>query len=88
MESKIDKLSWHERPIYPGIPAITNEVAIFILIILVAFVTRFYNLGARVMSHDESLHTYYSWRLETAGDYQHTPLMHGPILFHVTALMY
>ncbi|MCZ2099353.1 MAG: TIGR03663 family protein, partial [Anaerolineae bacterium] len=58
------------------------------MILVLAIATRFVNLGARVMSHDESLHTYYSWRLETAGDYQHTPLMHGPILFHITALSY
>src|SRR5258707_3834257 len=64
-----------------------EAVAYFVLFAL-AILTRFVNLGARVMSHDESLHTYYSWRLETAGDYQHTPLMHGPILFHITALMY
>ncbi len=64
------------------------ELVIYALIFVVAILTRFVNLGARVMSHDESLHTYYSWRLFTAGDYQHTPLMHGPILFHVTALMY
>ena len=45
-------------------------------------------LGARVMSHDESLHTYYSWRLYDAGDFQHTPLMHGPLLFHAVAFFY
>lgn len=60
----------------------------YILIIALAIFTRFYHLGDRVMSHDESLHTYYSWRLYTAGDFQHTPLMHGPILFHVTAFFY
>ena len=64
------------------------EAVAYIVLFMLAILTRFVNLGARVMSHDESLHTYYSWRLETAGDYQHTPLMHGPILFHVTALMY
>jgi predicted membrane-bound mannosyltransferase/DNA-binding beta-propeller fold protein YncE len=60
----------------------------FIAIFAIAVFTRFYDLGARVMSHDESLHTYYSWLLYRNGDFQHTPLMHGPILFHVTALSY
>ncbi|MEP7293006.1 MAG: flippase activity-associated protein Agl23, partial [Chloroflexota bacterium] len=64
------------------------EAVAYFTIFALAILSRFVNLGARVMSHDESLHTYYSWRLETAGDFQHTPLMHGPILFHVTALMY
>jgi uncharacterized protein (TIGR03663 family) len=60
----------------------------FILIFVLAVFSRFAGLGDRVMSHDESLHTYYSWRLYTAGDFQHTPLMHGPILFHATAFFY
>ena len=68
--------------------AVNWEAVAYFALFVLAILTRFVNLGARVMSHDESLHTYYSWRLETAGDYQHTPLMHGPILFHVTALMY
>ena len=88
MESKKDNLSWHERPIHPGLPAITTEVAIFICIMLVAFVTRFYNLGARVMSHDESLHTYFSWLLYKGDGYQHNPMMHGPLQFHLIALSY
>ena len=88
MESKKDNLSWHQRPIHPGIPAITFEVAIFIFIILMAFVSRFYNLGARVMSHDESLHTYFSWLLYKGDGYQHNPMMHGPLQFHLIALSY
>lgn len=60
----------------------------YVLIFLVAIFTRFYDLGARVMSHDESLHVYYSYRLFRDGDFQHTPLMHGPILFHITAFIY
>ncbi|MDZ4767979.1 MAG: TIGR03663 family protein [Chloroflexota bacterium] len=59
-----------------------------ILIFALAVFSRFAGLGDRVMSHDESLHTYYSWRLYDAGDFQHTPLMHGPILFHATAFFY
>jgi predicted membrane-bound mannosyltransferase/DNA-binding beta-propeller fold protein YncE len=45
-------------------------------------------LGARVMSHDESLHTLYSQYLAVGRGYTHTPLMHGPFLFHITALSY
>ena len=79
---------WLERPIHPALPAITNEVAIFAAIILMAFATRFYNLGARVMSHDESLHTYFSWLFYKGGGYQHNPMMHGPLQFHLIALSY
>jgi predicted membrane-bound mannosyltransferase/streptogramin lyase len=82
------KTSWLERPIHPALPAITNELAIFAGIILLAIITRFYNLEARVMSHDESLHTYFSWLLYRGQGYQHTPMMHGPFQFHILALSY
>jgi predicted membrane-bound mannosyltransferase/DNA-binding beta-propeller fold protein YncE len=64
------------------------EVIAYTLILIVAVLTRFVDLGARVMSHDESLHTYYSWRLYEYGEFVHTPLMHGPVLFHMVALFY
>jgi predicted membrane-bound mannosyltransferase/DNA-binding beta-propeller fold protein YncE len=79
---------WLDRPIHPSLPAITNEVAIFLLIILAAFITRLFNLEARVMSHDESLHTYFSYLLYKGQGYQHTPMMHGPFQFHLLALTY
>src|SRR5688572_685976 len=86
MNSKTN--SWLERPIHPALPAITNEIALFSGIILLAVITRFYDLGARVMSHDESLHTYFSWLLYRGQGYQHTPMMHGPWQFHWIALSY
>ena len=64
------------------------EVAVYILIFLLAIFTRFYILEERVMSHDESLHTRYSYNLFADGSFQHTPLMHGPVLFHATAFSY
>jgi predicted membrane-bound mannosyltransferase/DNA-binding beta-propeller fold protein YncE len=83
-----NKTTWLERPIHSALPVITNEVALFAGIILLAIVTRFYNLDARVMSHDESLHTYFSWLLYRGQGYQHTPMMHGPWQFHWIALSY
>ncbi|MBE7469117.1 MAG: TIGR03663 family protein [Anaerolineales bacterium] len=64
------------------------ELTLYIIFFIIAVITRFYDLGARVMSHDESLHTLYSWNLYAGKGYQHDPLMHGPSLFHITALMY
>ncbi len=60
----------------------------WILLFMVAIATRFYALGARAMSHDESLHTLYSYYLYNAGNYDHNPMMHGPFLFHANALIY
>ncbi len=80
--------SWLQRSIHPALPAITNEIALFAGIMLLAILTRFYDLGTRVMSHDESLHTYFSWLLYRGQGYQHTPMMHGPFQFHIIALTY
>ncbi len=53
-----------------------------------ALVTRFYDLGVRTMSHDESLHTQFAWYLEQGRGFQHSPLMHGVLRFEVTAFVY
>ncbi|NWF65124.1 MAG: TIGR03663 family protein, partial [Chloroflexi bacterium] len=82
------KRNWLDRPIHPSLPALTNEVLIFAIIMLAAIATRFYDLGSRVMSHDESLHTYFSWLLYRGQGYEHTPMMHGPLQFHLIALSY
>jgi uncharacterized protein (TIGR03663 family) len=55
--------------------------------LVLAVVSRLWALGARVMSHDESLHVYYSWLLASGKGYAHNPMMHGPFLFEATALM-
>jgi predicted membrane-bound mannosyltransferase/DNA-binding beta-propeller fold protein YncE len=64
------------------------EKTIYIVFILAAFVTRFWDLGSRVMSHDESLHTQFSYQYFIGDGYNHTALMHGPFLFHLTAVSY
>jgi predicted membrane-bound mannosyltransferase/DNA-binding beta-propeller fold protein YncE len=67
---------------------IDAERLAYLVIFILAVLTRFWDLGVRVMSHDESLHTRYSWNLYHGDGFSHTPLMHGPLLFHVTALNY
>jgi predicted membrane-bound mannosyltransferase/sugar lactone lactonase YvrE len=88
VKSMEQKQNWLERPIHPALPNLTNEIAIFAAVILLAIVTRFYDLESRVMSHDESLHTYFSWLLYRGQGYEHSPMMHGPFQFHIVALTY
>ena len=68
------------------------EPASYGLLVLLAAVLRFYNLGARAMHHDESLHGFFSYGFKkqlsqfftsgTAHDsYKHVPFMHGPFQF-------
>ena len=67
---------------------ITLETALYALILVAAVLTRFWDLGSRALHHDESLHAYFSWLLATGQGYAHDPLMHGPFLFHMNALIY
>jgi uncharacterized protein (TIGR03663 family) len=89
VESKVPSQtrSWLDRNIFESIQ-INWETLTFAAILILAVVTRFYDLGTRVMSHDESLHTYFSWLLYRGEGFQHTPLMHGPFQFHMLALSY
>jgi len=64
------------------------EKAIYFIIFLLAVATRFWDLGARAMSHDESLHALYSYYLYSGSGYIHNPMMHGTFLFHANALIY
>ncbi len=67
--------------------SLTWENVVVIFISVMAILTRFTKLGERVMSHDESLHVFYSWQLSNGNGFVHTPMMHGPLLFESTALM-
>ncbi len=64
------------------------ELVAWIALVAVTMATRLWFLGARAMSHDESLHTFYAWRLFNGEGYVHDPMMHGPFLYHLTALVY
>lgn len=66
----------------------TFEHWLWVSLTLVALGMRLVGLGDRALSHDESLHALYSWYLADAFRYSHDPMMHGPFLFHVNALLY
>lgn len=64
------------------------ERILYLVILILAVVTRFYMLGDRAISHDESIHTKFSWNFYAGDGFQHNPMMHGPLLFEATALVY
>lgn len=86
MEIEHEK-AWFDRPL-AEILRPNREKAIYVLILILAVVSRFWDLGARAMSHDESLHALYSYYLYSGSGYIHNPMMHGPFLFHANALIY
>src|SRR3972149_9960415 len=79
--------SWLDRPFLSSFK-LNWETGIIALLLIAAIFTRFYGLGDRVMSHDETTHVYFSWQLYKGNGYQHDPLSHGPLQFHLIALSY
>jgi uncharacterized protein (TIGR03663 family) len=73
---------------FVSIAHLDGEKLAWILLIVVALLSRTIALGDRAMSHDESLHTVYSWQLFDGRGFQHQPMMHGPLKFLLDAGMY
>jgi predicted membrane-bound mannosyltransferase/sugar lactone lactonase YvrE len=63
-------------------------VWILLVILVIALLTRTIDLGTRVMSHDEINHVYFAWLWHDGGRYQHNPVSHGPLQFHLLNLSY
>jgi len=89
VESNVEEQTtgWLDQPISTMLRLDWENVA-WIVLMIIAIVARFYDVGARAMTHDESLHTLYSFYLYDHGDYIHNPMMHGPFLFHLNAFFY
>ncbi len=67
---------------------LSTEATAYIVLLVLAVISRFWDLGSRALHHDESLHAYYSWLYAEGEGYIHNPLMHGPFLFHIDALFF
>lgn len=61
---------------------------VMVLALAFAVVARFYDLASKPLHHDESLFAYYSYYLARGFGYQYQPILHGPVLEHVTALVF
>lgn len=79
--------SWLDRSVLTLV-RINWETVAWTALFIIAAVARFYELGERAMSHDESLHSLYAYYLYDRGNYEHNPMMHGPFRYHITALTY
>ena len=80
--------SWLDRPISSLLPRWNLEILLIAAILILAVVSRFHQVGLRVMSHDEVNHVVPSWELYRGSGYRHDPITHGPLQFHLIALSY
>jgi len=82
--SSAQPASYLDRPL-SSVITLNWELVLYGLIFLLAIATRFYDLDARAFSHDGAQHALWSYKLYDGDGYVHDPIMHGPLLFHVTA---
>lgn len=60
-------------------------------IIILGIFFRLYSLQSKAIDHDESLHGYYSLTQAanySQSHYQYNPMLHGPLLYHLTSLSF
>jgi uncharacterized protein (TIGR03663 family) len=64
------------------------EQTAYVVIVLIAIFLRTYELGIRPYHHDESIHAFFSWKINEngLGEYKYDPVYHGPVLYYATAL--
>ncbi len=64
------------------------EMAAYGTLLITAAVMRLWDLGSRAVHHDESLHSFYSWKFADGQGFKHDPLMHGPLQFEANAAIF
>jgi predicted membrane-bound mannosyltransferase/DNA-binding beta-propeller fold protein YncE len=82
-----------EKPSLLDIPlkrwfSLNLETLLVFVLLAVAIVSRFYDLGVRTVSHDEINHVVPSYSLYSGNGYKYDPMSHGPLQFHMMALSY
>ncbi|MCD4674063.1 MAG: glycosyltransferase family 39 protein [Anaerolineaceae bacterium] len=80
--------TWLDRPLASLLPRWNVETLLALLLLVLAVVSRFYQLDLRVMSHDEVNHVVPSWEFFRGNGYRHDPVTHGPLQFHMIAFSY
>ncbi len=89
MDSKPNEISnWLEKPLSSFFPKLSVETLLVAAILIAAVFTRFIDVDARVMSHDETNHVVPSYSLYQGLGYAYDPVTHGPLQFHLLALSY
>ena len=76
---------WLDKPILPWWQGLTIEKLLLVIIIVLTIFSRFYDVGARTMAHDEINHVVPAYSFE---GYVYDPVTHGPFQFHALALSY
>jgi uncharacterized protein (TIGR03663 family) len=82
-----DKPSQLQTPLTKWLPN-NLETLLVIVLLAIAILSRFIDLGVRTMSHDEINHVVPTFSLYSGNGYRYDPMSHGPIQYHMIALAY
>ncbi|MBI2323328.1 MAG: TIGR03663 family protein, partial [Chloroflexi bacterium] len=65
-----------------------GELLAYAALLALALILRLWDLGARALHHDESMHAYYALELFRGRGYAHDPLLHGTVPYIFNAVVY
>ena len=84
-----EQFAHRSRQIWDYIRRMTREQWLWIGVLLLASILRFWDLGAKPLHHDESMHAFFSLTFaRSPSSYEYDPLLHGPFQFHAEGLVF
>lgn len=77
------------RDLMARVRALTKEQWLWVAVVLLAAVLRYWGGGDKPLHHDESMHAFYSLMFaRNPSGYQYDPLLHGPFQFHAEGIVF
>ena len=84
-----ERLSYRTDKAREYIRHMTWQQWAWIGVLVLATVLRFWDLGAKPLHHDESMHAFFSFTFaRSPASYQYDPLLHGPFQFHAEGFVF
>ncbi len=84
-----ERLEYQARQMWDYIRSMRLEQWLWIGVILLATILRFWDLGAKPLHHDESMHAFFSLTFaRNPASYEYDPLLHGPFQFHAEGFIF
>jgi len=84
-----ERLEYRTRQTWDYIRSMRLEQWLWIGVILLATILRFWDLGGKPLHHDESMHAFFSLTFaRNPASYEYDPLLHGPFQFHAEGFIF
>lgn len=84
-----ERLEYRARLTWDYIRSMRLEQWLWIGVILLATILRFWDLGGKPLHHDESMHAFFSLTFaRNPSSYEYDPLLHGPFQFHAEGFIF